>query len=167
MRDGQVISYTSIKRILSGIVNRTINCHNRYMENAWTEEYDRKRKTFGFSFTIRTLNLNVNWELTFIPEDNQTATMKLTSHELGKDGVIKESEVLTKEDFWIVFPSEGRKTNIYPCFIPKNINGSTEFYKSILEKQQKRKEKRQAEYQGFIDILQETVLDAYKERGEV
>lgn len=37
MRDGQVISYTSIKRILSGIVNRTINCHNRYMENAWTE----------------------------------------------------------------------------------------------------------------------------------
>lgn len=167
MRDDQVISYTSIKIVLSGIVHKATGCTNRYIENAWFEEYDRKRKTFGFSFTIRTLNLNVNWELTFLPKDNQTAVMTLTSHEIGKNGVEKESEVLKKEDFWIVFPSEGRKTNIYPCFIPKGINGSTEFYKSILEKQQKRKEKRQAEYQGFIDILQDTVLDAYKERGEV
>lgn len=162
MRDNQVISYTSIKIVLSGIVHKATDCHNRYIENVWFEEYDRKRKTFGFSFTIRTLNLNVNWELTFLPEDNQTAVMTLASHEIGK-----EPEVLIKKDFWIVLPSEGRKINIYPCFIPKDINGSTEFYKSILEKQQKRKEKRQAEYQGFIDILQDTVLEAYKERGEV
>lgn len=167
MSDSQIFSYIAIKRILSGIVHKATSCHNRYIENAWFEEYDRRRKTFGFCFTLRTLNLNINWEITFLPEDNQTAVMTLTSHEIGKNGVAKESEVLQKEDFWIVFPSEERKTNIYPCFIPKGINGSTEFYKSILEKQQKRKEKRQAEYQGFIDILQDTVLDAYKERGEV
>lgn len=84
MRDSQIFSYIAIKRILSGIVHKATSCHNRYIENAWFEEYDRRRKIFGFCFTLRTLNLNINWELTFLPEDNQTAVMTLTRGDRGR-----------------------------------------------------------------------------------
>ena len=166
MIDNKVSSYTEIKKNLTGIVYNLIShCYyKRYIEDAWFEEYDQRKKTFGVSFTIREVNSNVCYELTFLPENNQTANVKLVKHKLGKNGVAEESKLIMREDLWVLLPAEDRETNIYPCFVPK---WNREHYEYILSKQQKRKEKRQAGYQGLIDTLQETVLDAYKELGEI
>lgn len=170
MYESKVVSYNQIKQIISGFVyNYLGKMRHTYIKESWFSEYNARKKTFAVSFTLQEVRLNIRYEITFNIEDLQSASLKFVKHKIGKNGVAEESEVLKKDDFWVVFPAEGRKTNIYPCFIQKGkcINGSTEYYKYILEKQQKRKKKRQAGYQGFIDTMQETVLDAYKERGEI
>lgn len=165
MHESKVVTYNQIKQIVSGVVYTYLNkIEYHYIKESWFSEYDERRKTFAISFTIQEARLNIRHEITFSIEDLQTAELKSVKYKIGKNGTTEVFDTRIIAGYYVLFPTEGRKTNIYPCFVPKHYR---EHYEYILSKQQKRKEKRQAGYLGLIDIMQETVLDAYKERGEV